>query len=221
MQTQRSYRIFFTKILFIFIITGIINSCSTKNDIFHKVFDKSERKTANELIKYYDDFILSKMQKDVSISEAYLMFLDKTIFDMNGYGDLSYLIPDYEEKDIFLKSLNRKDLSEFYFIQDSICVFNREKRKTENRYKPFRLMLNTEGSYFELLRQLSYKKEFFRMYYKDILVAGTISPSSWGLIFKDYHKVNFDNKEERLVLIVQFLQIQPEITHEEIDQNAP
>jgi len=82
-------------------------------------------------------------------------------------------------------------------------------------------MLNTKGRYFELLKLLSYKNEFFRMYYEDILEWGTIRHTTYALIFTDYHKVNFSEKEERLVLIVHFLQIQQDLTREELDQNAP
>jgi len=212
---------FVTKIILIVFSLAIFNSCSRKSDPFYMAFNKSQRKFANELIAYYDEFVLSKTDKDILLGDAYLRFLDKTVPEMIEHGNLSYLIPGYEQRDEFLKSLPREDLLEFYYIQDSMYIHNREKKIMERRYKPFQLGLNSKGRYFYFLELLSDEKEFFKLYYEDIAELGMISPSTYALILRDYAKIDFNKKNERLVFIVHFLQIRKEITREEINQNAP
>ena len=221
MDTRYFNITFFAKIILIVFTQSIFNSCSRKSDPFYIAFNKSQRKFANELIAYYDDFVLSKTDKDIALGDAYVKFLDKTVPDMIEHGNLSYLIPGYEQRDKFLKSLPREDLLEFYYIQDSTYIYNRAEKKMERKYIPFQLGLNTKGKYFYFLELLSDEKEFFKLYYENIAELGTISPSTYALILRDYAKIDFNNKNERLVFIVHFLQIRKEIIREEINQNAP
>jgi uncharacterized membrane protein YwaF len=69
------------------------------------------------------------------------------------------------------------------------------------------LSLNLRGKYFDFLKDLSLKNDFFKSYYENIQVAGDISPTHYSKILHEHSEIDFNNREERLVVIISLWEI--------------
>lgn len=188
------------------LVQGI--SCSTQEDTLVKVFDNKQLGTVYKIIEFYDSFVLSKTNKKISIDKAYIDFLNTNCPKVIEFGDLGILMPKRNEEVNFYKTLDRKDLSEFYIIQDTLKLIDRKINKTVKKYYPYYFTLNTKGKYIKLLKLLALKNDFYKEYLKTIEFMSDLSPGSYAMILMDYKKMDFKKKEERLVLIINLLHSQ-------------
>ena len=170
-----------------------------------KVFNKTELKTIEKIIKYYDDYVISQTDNQLSIDKAYIAFLDKNASLATSTGDFNLFLPDKNERIEFYKTLDKSVLTEIYDIRDTLTIHFRGEDEARQFYSPFSFNLNYDGKYVSFLKELSSKSEFFKNYYESIQVAGDISPVNSEMILHDYNKIDFNKKEERLVLIINLL----------------
>lgn len=191
-------------ILCILLIT-LFCACSTQKKILAKVFSENEQVTVNRIIDFYDSFVLKQTDNKLPINVAYLEFLNKNGLVSLNSGDLSIFIPADEIKTPFFDSLDRKSLSEIYFTQDSVRVYDKQINNFKKVHIPNYFNFNYKGEFMKLLKVLSKNNEFYERYYKGILECGDICPTTYSSLLFEYKKINFDNREERLTFIVPFL----------------
>jgi hypothetical protein len=191
-------------ILYILVIT-LISACSTHKKILDKVFNENQQVTVNRIIDFYDSFVLNKTDNKLPINEAYLEFLNKNVLVTLDSGDIGFFIPADDFLIPFINSLERKALSEIYFTPDSVRVYDKQIKDFKKVHIPNYFLFNTEGGFMKLLKVLSKKNEFYQRYYKGILTCGDICPTTYSTLLFEYKKINFNNKEERLIFIVPFL----------------
>jgi hypothetical protein len=181
-------------------------SCKKSDDTLTKVFNKTELKTIEKIIKYYDDYVISQTDNQLSIDKAYIAFLDKKASLVKSASDFNLFLPDKNERIKFYKTLDKNVLSEIYDIRDTLTIHFRGEDEARQFYSPFSFSLNYDGKYAFFLKELSLKSEFYKNYYELIKIAGDISPVNYAMILHDYNKIDFNKKEERLVLIINLLQ---------------
>jgi hypothetical protein len=193
-------------LLFVLLL-GQLTSCQVPDNILKNVFNNRELQTIDKIIEYYDNFVISQTDEKLPIDKAYIVFLDKLNPSVEEIGDMSLLLPDTNQRFKFFKTIDKKSLSEIYNIQDSVTIYRKtDKGKTLiKEYKPFTFSLNCQGKYLNLLKELSKRNAFFKNYYQNILACGDICPTNYSAILKGYNSINFNKREERLVLIVNFL----------------
>ena len=52
-------------------------SCKKSDDILTKVFNQTDLETIDKIIKYYDDYVISQTDNQLSIGKAYIAFFEK------------------------------------------------------------------------------------------------------------------------------------------------
>lgn len=209
------------KIGFIFLVgVTFLFSCKSPDNTLKKVFNADELITVNKIIDFYDNFVLSNTSKNLKIEDAYRQFLSKNCPLVEKSGDMSLLLPDEKEKLDFFSTLDRKALEEIYRITDTLKYYNRFKKEFVKVYQPYSFSLNTQGKYYDLLKLLAKRNEYFKEYLNSIDLAGDLSPSNYRAILHGYKNIDFSKKEERLVLIVNLLNSEKVIEFKN-EKNAP
>lgn len=198
----------------------ILYSFKSPDNTLKKVFNADQLITVNKIIDFYDNFVLSKTSENLKIEDAYRQFLDNNCPLVEKSGDMSRQLPDEKEKLDFYSTLDRKALEEIYGITDTVKYYNRFKKEFVKVYQPYSFVLNTQGKYYDLLKLLAKRNEYFKEYLNSIEVAGDLSPSNYIAILHGYKNIDFSKKEERLVLIVNLLHLQKNVEFEN-EKNAP
>ena len=191
--------------LFCVIFLGQLMSFKESDEPLRKVFNQTELKTIEKIIKYYDDFVISQTGNQLSIDKAYIAFLDKTTPLVNEAVGVNVFLPDKNERITFYRTLDKGALSEIYDIRDTLTIHFRGEGKARKIYSPYSFSLNFDGKYVAFLKELSSRSDFYRNYYESVQVGGDISPKNYAMILQDYKKIDFNKKEERLVFIINLL----------------
>jgi hypothetical protein len=117
-------------------------SCSTPEGTLNKVFDANELVTLNKIIDFYDNFVQAHLEEKSSIDQDYLDFLNTNCPKVIESGDFSILSPDKTEKINFYKTLDREVLSDIFFINDTVKLFDKDQKEFVETYVPYSSMLN-------------------------------------------------------------------------------
>ena len=189
----------------IFILTLMIYPFMSmgQNQTFENIFTKKEQITVNKIINFYDSIVLSRTNHRYDIRSAYDHYFDSIFPTVIKSGDLSLVAINEEKRIKFLSSLNQQTLKEIYTIKDSVSYVSHGKLKT--KYSPYTLYFNKNGKYAKLLENLSKKNSFVNEYYAEIKNAGDFTPSNYVMIFTEYKKLNFGDRLQRLVIIINLL----------------
>jgi hypothetical protein len=201
-------------------ITICLSSCealSTRPEApLESVFSNSELKDIKEIIYFYDSFVLSHTDKNLSIDEAYLSFLETYCPIANESGDLGILMPEKQRRIDLYQRLDQTVLSEIYEIQDTVKYFDFRTRKEKVVYKPYFISgINPNGRYVDLLEKLSHKNSFLSEYYQKYLSLGGLGPYHYVTMLMHYNNFNFSYEEERFVFIVSALGVLEEMDPDE------
>ena len=214
------------KILFGSALLIIITACSTSgNDsaqssdpdaVLKQAFDEQEMVIINEVISYYDNFVLSKTDQNKSIKDAYQEFLT-----VNGplaeiKGDLSIFCLSNKERAAFLETLDKNVLLSLLHINDTVYWYSFERELIETEYQPYYVLDVVNHKYSPFLKVLSARNDFYSSYSEEFEICGCIAPSTYGDIFHafdnehlEYMKYSetfdFSRKEDRLAFIIPFL----------------
>jgi len=180
-------------------------SFKKSDDLLSKVFNQTELKTIDKIIKYFDDYVISQTGNQFSIDKAYIAFLDKTTPLINETAGVNVLLPNRNERINFYGTLDKDALSEIYDIRDTLTIHFRGEDKARKIYSPYSFSLNFDGKYVAFLKELSLRNDFYKKYYDTVQASGDIGPSNYARILSDYKNIDFANKEERLVFIINLL----------------
>jgi hypothetical protein len=123
-------------------------------------------------------------------------------------GYLSVLLPDKNLKNEFYATLDKEALKEIFIISDTVKYYNRLNNEWISVYQPFSFTLNNDGQYFQLLKTLSTRNDFFKSYFESVENCGDLCPTNYAAILTGFHNIDFKKKEERLVLIINLLHAQ-------------
>jgi len=184
---------------------GQLMSFKNPDDTLSKVFNQTDLKTIEIIIKYYDAFVISQTENQLPIDKAYIAFLDKTTPLVNEAVGVNVFLPDKNERITFYRTLDKGALSEIYDIRDTLTIHFRGEGKARKIYSPYTFSLNFDGKYVTFLKELSLRNDFYKDYYETVQVSGDIGPTNYARILSDYKKIDFSKKEERLVFIINLL----------------
>jgi hypothetical protein len=180
-------------------------SCKKQNDLLTQVFNQTDLQTIDKIIEYYDAFVISQTSNLLSVDKAYIEFFEKNNSILKQADGIYKLRPKQDQLLDFYKTLDKNVLSEFYNIKDTLTIHFRGENNFRKVYSPFSFDLNLTGKYFDLLKELSSRNDFFKKYFENIQNAGDISPVNYAMILLDYNKIDFSKKDERLVVIINLL----------------
>jgi len=215
------------KATFGLVLLNIITACNTSDPdaVLKQAFDEKEVILINQIISYYDNYVLSKMGKNKLIKDAYQEFLTENGPSAEKKGDMSIFCLVGEERIAFLETLDRDVLANLFDISDTIYWYaNRVFIETE--YKPYYQLDVIYHRYLDFLKLLSARNDFYYSYCESLELCGDISPTTYGDIlfaFDNEHlehrrKYNetfdFSRKEDRLAFIIPFFVINEMITRE-------
>ena len=202
--------------LIIVFLFGFFVSHSQNDNILETLFDKHQLITVNKIIDFYDKFVIQQTENTIFIDKAYNDFLNKNCPIAIESGNLSLLLPPKNLKFDFYKTLDKDAFKEIFVICDSIKYFNRNKKEWTYLYQPYSFSLNIQGQYFQLLKVLSSRNDFFNSYFKSVETCGDLSPANYSAIMTEFKNIDFSKKEERLVLIINLLHGQDAIDIDEL-----
>jgi len=190
--------------LFLFLLfMGLCFSANAQKNLIDKVFTQEEAKMIYKIIDFYDAFVLSKTDTNLPIDKAYLTFIGTNASLAEEMGDLGLLIPDDEYRIPFFYSLNRECLKAIFV--DSVRFRDREQGYF-CKYIPDYFEPDIYGKYMLFIKKMSNKKKFYRQFYKNAVLTGTINnPVAYCLLLYNYQNINFEIKDERLIFVVMFL----------------
>jgi len=151
--------------------------------------------------------VISQTSNQLTIDKAYTTYLDKMKASIEKASDYDLFLPSIDNRIEFYRTLDKNILSEIYNIKDTLTVNFRGENGPQKVYSPYSLSLNLHGKYFDFLKDLSLKNDFFKSYYENIQVAGDISPTHYSKILHEHSEIDFNNREERLVVIISLLEI--------------
>jgi hypothetical protein len=208
------------KILFGLGLLIIITACKTSGadtDAFLKqVFDEKEVILVNQIIRYYDNFVLNKTDQNKSIEDAYLEFATKNVTLAEKEGNLDLLAPSREERVAFFDTLDKDVLSNIFRITDTIYWYSSPKVVVEAEYYPYQFLTGSL-KYLDFIKALSTRNDFYSYYHNGLKATGDISPTIYGSILMQYNNeypehvkkfneaFDFSKKEDRFAFIVPFL----------------
>jgi len=187
---------------------ALLVGCSQADSILEKVFDRQELQTVNKIIIFYDTFVLQQVESASTIDKAYNEFLSINCQNAIDSGDISGLLPDKNLKNEFYATLDKEALKEIFIISDTVKYYNRLNKEWISVYQPFSFTLNIDGQYFQLIKTLSTRNDFFKSYFESVERCGDLCPTNYAAILTGFHNIDFKKKEERLVLIINLLHAQ-------------
>ena len=205
------------KILFGFALLNLITTCNTSDPdaVLKQVFNEKEMILVNQIISNYDNYVLSKTDKNKPVKDAYQEFLKENGPLAEKKGDISVFFPTGEERVAFFETLNKDVLSDLFDIKDSIYWYS-SGVFIEVEYKPYYQLDIIYHRYLEFLKILSTRNDFYSSYYDKYEKIGDISPTIYydilfaydneHLEYKKYNETfDFSRKEDRLAFIIPFL----------------
>jgi hypothetical protein len=201
MQTIRRFT-FLALIAMMVFLTG----CNKPNNLLLKHFSKAEIETIDKIITYYDQFVRSKSEANLSLDQAYKAYLANFKGSVSA-GELSNYLPSKDNRIEFYQTLDSMHLAEFYTISDSVWVRTNRENGRQRIFSPYSFKLNLHGKYIAFLKEFCPSSTFFKDHYEHIEIAGDLSPSIYARIFHEYNQIDFNKKEERLVLIISLLRL--------------
>ena len=209
---MRQYRLlnYFFCVLFL----GLLMSFKKSDDLLTNYFNESEIKTIEKIIQYFDDFVISQTTNQLPIDKAYIAYFEKMHTSIEKVSDFKMFMPSIDERIVFYNTLDKKTLSEIYVIRDTLTIRFRGENKPRKVYSPYSFDLNLHGKYSDFLKELSLRNDFFKIYYETIQVAGDIAPNLYAKILHENNKIDFDDREERLVVIITLLCLGKIIYHD-------
>ena len=212
----------YLKIFFGSVLLILITACSTSGsdsaqtsdpDAFlKKSFDEKDMVLVNQVIDYYDNFVLSKTGQKKSIKDAYQEFVTENAPLSEKQGSLSNFIPSRENRLAFFETLDKDVLSKFFHIRDTLFWHSKEGF-VEAEYYPYQFS-STNTKYLNFIKSLSTRNEFYSSYNEEIELFYGFSPAVFATIIKTYSNehekkfseaFNFSKKEDRFVFIATFL----------------
>ncbi len=202
---------FFRHFLFISLLlipVVFLSSCmenGMKNNDASDVFTPEELTTINKLIGYFDSVVHKAYPEVTGIDSAYVLYLDSVCPLMLQNGDISRSGINAQDRKRLLDKLDRKTMSELFFIGDTLEYFSLSKKKKVKKYYPYYVQLNPRGAYVELLARLSENNDFINKYYQQVREFGDLTPKCYGMMLRDYGQLNFSDPMQRLMFIVNVL----------------
>jgi hypothetical protein len=182
-------------------------SCKKSDDLLTNYFNKSEIKTIEKLIQYFDDYVITQTSNQLTIDKAYIAYFEKIKPAIAQAADFSIFLPSIDDRILFYKTLDKNILSEIYNISDTLTIIFRGETEPRKVYSPYSFKLNLHGKYSDFLNELSLRNDFIKSYYEIIQLAGDITPSLYAMILHENNEIDFDNSEERLVVIISLLRL--------------
>jgi hypothetical protein len=143
----------------------------------------------------------------LTIDKAYTAYFEKINSSIENASDLDQFLPTIDNRIDFYKTLDKNILSEIYDIRDTLTIRFRGDKEPRKVYSPYSFDLNLHGKYYDFLKELSLRNEFFKSYYESTQFAGDIAPTLYAMILHEHSEIDFDNREERLVVIISLLRL--------------
>jgi len=214
------------KIIFELALFNIITACNTSDPdaVLKQVFNEKEMILVNQIISNYDNYVLSKTNKDKPVKDAYQEFLTENGRLAEKKGDLTIFFPTGEERIAFLEALDKDVLANLFHISDTIYWYANHVF-IEAEYKPYYQLDIPYHKYLDFLKILSTRNDFYFFYYDHYEKIGDFGPTIYSDIILAYDKehleyrkyketFDFSRKEDRFAFIIPFLVTNEIITRE-------
>ena len=90
----------------LFISLFIVVSCNINQNSLEKIFTKDELKETNLIINFYDNYVLSKTDKNLSIEEAYTLFIENNKPTSSNKVNEDLFFINSNDRNNFLKTID-------------------------------------------------------------------------------------------------------------------
>lgn len=177
------------RLLFFMVILNLTVACK-KEEVqiqdYCNCFTNPEVEELDLLVSKFDSLLLTKYSEQ-NVSRAYLMFSDSIFY----YAYEQNILEDF-------KSLNS--------IYSKILTFQVAKKIWSRSFmENWKIFYNSENLYNSYLHELGKKNDVIYEYWETINALDDIPPSLILFISKNAEKLNFNDRNHRLMLAVHYL----------------
>lgn len=189
---------------FCILILFFLNACQEKPGDHIDMEDNS----AFSAIVAFQDSIVNANTPDIDVTDlAYLHFMDSVCPMILSKGDFSQSgINAIVRRQLFEK-LPENELEEIFHVGDTIEYFSMDVKRRVKKYFPYYVTININGQFAGLLETMSDEHPFISKYYTNMMESGTISPTCYGMVLRDYDQLDFSNPSHRLLYTVTILSV--------------
>jgi hypothetical protein len=190
----------------------LFTSCDDQKNLNSSSVSSDDIETAFEqILAFHDSIVKTNTPGMTKIDEAYMHYLDSVCPLILKEGDFSRSGVDADLRKKLFRKLDESSLNEIFIVGDTLEYFSMDVKRRVKRYFPYLVRMNNDGAYADLLKQLSKDNDFIDKYFTSWMLAGDLSPSCYGMVLRDYHKLNFSNPDHRLLYTVTILRVNEKI----------
>lgn len=159
------------------------------------------------IVAFQDSIVHANTPGMLSIEKAYTYYLDSVcpLILEKGNFSRSGISVDLREK--LFDRLPEEELAEIFFVGDTIEYFSMDIKRRVKKYFPYHVSINTNGQFARLLESMSVEHPYINKYYMNMMESGTISPTCYGMVLRDYNQLDFSNPNHRLLYTVTILSV--------------
>ena len=202
-------------LLFIsFFVFSILSSCQYnqgEKQFSGSGFNDRSVVVFEQIVAFSDSLVFANTSGITDIHMAYLHYLDSVCPLILNKGDFGRSGVDADTREKLFNSLDKEALEEIFKVGDTIEYFSMDVKRKVKKYFPYHVEMNTEGAYAELLSRLSVANPLVKNYYTDMMAAGDLSPSCYGMVLRNYDELDFSNEGHRLLYAVTILRVNEKI----------
>ena len=211
---MKAYKIFnqIPAVTVIFLIVVFIPLRVTAQNALD-VFPKDSLPAVHGLIAYYDSIVRAANPDIKDIRKAYNVYLDTVCPEILHDGNFAHSGINPEARRKLFDRLEKKGLSEIFIVGDTLKYFDTQVKKTVEKYFPYYVNMNMRGAYIRMLEKLSHSSSFVNDYYHQIHGYQNPTAGCYGMILRDYRKLNFSDPAQRLIFVVTILSVNEKIEH--------
>jgi hypothetical protein len=190
--------------LFSILILIFINACKEKSGDH---IDMEGNNAFSAIVAFQDSIVLANTPGFNTIESAYMHYLDSVCPLIMSKGNFSQSGIDAKVRRQLFEKLPEDELSEIFHVGDTIEYFSMDVKRRVKKYFPYHVTINTDGQFAGLLETMSDAHPFISKFYTNMLESGSISPTCYGMVLRDYDQLDFSNPGHRLLYTVTILSV--------------
>ena len=204
-------KIFFLFFYFALLIFAFASCNHEKNHTSGDTSAEDIKATFQQIIDFQDSIVQANNPGYAQIDDAYIHYLDSVCPLILEHGDFSKSGINAGLRKQLFKRLTAHSLGEIFIVGDTLEYFSMDVKKRVKRYFPYHVSMNNNGAYASLLQELSVSNGLIEKYYSNWMQIGDLSPGCYGMVLRDYQKLDFSDPNHRLLFTVTILRVNEKI----------
>lgn len=169
-----------------------------RDSILTKYYDAEEIKQMQNILSFFDNYIIESCQNSDDISVCYQQYLDR----LSASDSLNLGVPFEEQRILYLKEIEPQLFRDIWTYSPG-----RARKQDGSLQYHNSINYNPTGRYRKFLKDVAEVEPYFNQYVEPITTAGDLSPSLYTGFAYDPSGLNFNDERHRLILAIHFLTV--------------